>query len=125
MTLIGIVGRVLLGLFFLVPGVLKAVDPVAGMAIMIERDVPYYVALYWASVIIEVVFGTMLIFGVQAWISALMLAALTVAINIGVHNFWAVPDEIFRAELQLFVKNTAIMGGLLVMAAYAYSRRET
>lgn len=123
MTFIGIAGRVLLGLFFLVPGIMKALDPAAGMEIMVARDVPFMVPLYWASVVIEVVFGAMLIAGYREVIAALVLAALTMAINIGVHNFWAVPDDIMRAELQLFVKNTAIMGGLLVMAAWGYSRR--
>lgn len=123
MTFIGIAGRVLLGLFFLVPGIMKALDPAAGMEIMVARDVPFMVPLYWASVVIEVVFGAMLIAGYREVIAALVLAALTMAINIGVHNFWAVPEDIVRAELQLFVKNTAIMGGLLVMAAWGYSRR--
>ena len=79
--------------------------------------------LFWASVVIEVVFGAMLVFGLQAVIAALVLAGLTLAINIGVHNFWAVPEDLMRAELQLFVKNTAVMGGLLVAAAWAYSKR--
>lgn len=123
MTLIGIVGRVLLGLFFLVPGIMKALDPAAGMEIMVAREVPFMVPLYWASVVIEIVFGAMLIIGYREVIAALVLAALTMAINVGVHNFWAVPEEIVMTELQLFIKNTAILGGLLVAAAWGYSKR--
>ncbi|MEQ8745386.1 DoxX family protein [Pyruvatibacter sp.] len=123
MTLLGIVGRVLLGLFFLVPGIMKALDPAAGMEIMVAREVPFMVPLYWASVVIEIVFGAMLIIGYREVIAALVLAALTMAINVGVHNFWAVPEEIVMTELQLFIKNTAILGGLLVAAAWGYSKR--
>lgn len=123
MGIIGVVGRVLLGLFFLLPGLMKAMDPAQGLDLMVARDVPFHVPLFWASVVIEVVFGAMLVFGLQAVIAALVLAGLTLAINIGVHNFWAVPEDLMRAELQLFVKNTAVMGGLLVAAAWAYSKR--
>lgn len=122
MTLLGIVGRVLLGLFFLVPGLMKGLDPAPGLALMVERGVMFHVPLFWASVVIEVVFGAMLVIGWRASAAALVLAALTLAINIGVHNFWAVPEELVRAELQLFIKNTAVMGGLFVTAAWSYSR---
>jgi putative oxidoreductase len=123
MGLVGIVGRVLLGLFFLLPGIMKAMDPSVGLDLMVARDVPFHVPLFWASVVIEIVFGAMLVFGFQAVLAALVLAALTMAINIGVHNFWAVPEDLVRAELQLFIKNTAVLGGLLVAAAWAYSKR--
>lgn len=123
MTYVGIAGRVLLGLFFLMPGIMKAMDPAAGMALMVERGVPFHEPLYWISVAVEVVFGAMLIIGFRETVAALVLAALTMAINIDVHNFWAVPEDLMQAELQLFVKNTAVMGGLFVMAAWGYSRR--
>jgi len=123
MGLVGIVGRVLLGLFFLLPGIMKAMDPSVGLDLMVARGVPFHVPLFWASVVIEIVFGAMLVFGFQAVLAALVLAALTMAINIGVHNFWAVPEDLVRAELQLFIKNTAVLGGLLVAAAWAHSKR--
>lgn len=123
MTLVGLVGRVLLGIYFLVPGIMKFVDPASGMTLMEERGMPLIVPLYWTAAVLEVVLGGMLMVGYRATLSALALAGLTLAINIGVHNFWAVPEDLVFAEAQLFVKNSAILAGLLVTAAWSYSRR--
>ncbi|MDW3099709.1 MAG: DoxX family protein [Alphaproteobacteria bacterium] len=124
MTLVGLVGRILLGTYFLLPGIMKFVDPASGITLMTERGMPLVEPLYWTAAVLEVVLGAMLIIGFRPVIAALSLAALTLAINIGVHNFWAVPEELVFAEAQLFVKNTGILAGLLVTGAWEYSRRK-
>lgn len=123
MTLVGLIGRILLGTYFLLPGIMKFVDPSSGMTLMMERGMPLVEPLHWAAAVLEVVLGAMLIIGFKPVIAALSLAALTLAINIGVHNFWAVPEELVFAEAQLFVKNTGILAGLLVTSAWEYSKR--
>ncbi|MGD1934777.1 MAG: DoxX family protein [Candidatus Phaeomarinobacter sp.] len=123
MTIVGVVGRVLLGIYFLLPGIMKFVDPASGITLMTERGMPLVEPLHWAAAVLEVVLGVMLIIGFRPVIAALSLAALTLAINIGVHNFWAVPEDLVLAEAQLFVKNTGILAGLLVTAAWEYSKR--
>lgn len=123
MTLVGLVGRVLLGIYFLLPGIMKFVDPATGITLMTDRGMPLVEPLHWAAAVLEIVLGAMLIIGFRPVIAALSLAALTLAINIGVHNFWAVPEDLVFAEAQLFVKNTGILAGLLVTGAWEYSRR--
>ena len=124
MTLVGLVGRILLGTYFLLPGIMKFVDPASGITLMTERGMPFVEPLYWTAAVLEVVLGAMLIIGFRPVIAALSLAALTLAINIGVHNFWAVPEELVFAEAQLFVKNTGILAGLLVTGALEYSKHK-
>jgi len=47
-----------------------------------------------------------------------MLAAMTLAINLFMHNFWNVYEGLSQQhEAQNFVKNLAIMAGLLTLAA--------
>ena len=47
-----------------------------------------------------------------------MFAAMTLAINIVMHDFWNVYEGLSQAhETQNFVKNLAIMAGLLVLAS--------
>ncbi|MEP0070469.1 DoxX family protein [Pyruvatibacter sp.] len=123
MTLVGLIGRILLGTYFLLPGIMKFVDPSSGITLMTERGMPLVEPLYWAAAVLEVVLGAMLIIGFRPVIAALSLAALTLAINIGVHNFWAVQEDLVFAEAQLFVKNTGILAGLLVAAAWEHSKR--
>lgn len=123
MTLVGLIGRILLGTYFLLPGIMKFIDPSSSMTLMMERGMPLVEPLHWAAAVLEVVLGAMLIIGFRPVIAALSLAALTLAINIGVHNFWAVPEDLVFAEAQLFVKNTGILAGLLVTSAWEYSKR--
>ena len=49
---------------------------------------------------------------------ALMLAGMTIVINLFMHDFWNVYEGLSQAhETQNFVKNLAIMAGLLALAA--------
>ncbi len=44
-------------------------------------------------------------------------------VNLMLHNFWTMDDEMVAREMQNFVKNLAIVAGLLVVAGYALPRR--
>ena len=69
--------------------------------------------------------GLRFVFGAFALLSgfrirdtALMLAGLTIAINIGMHDFWnTYPEVSSDRETQNFVKNLAIFAGLLVLSS--------
>ena len=66
----------------------------------------------------QLVLGATLILGYRIKESALILAALTIFINIGVHDFWnKYPNTDAGHETQNFVKNLAIFAGLLVLSA--------
>ena len=53
-----------------------------------------------------------------AGVSPLMLASMTLVINLFMHDFWNVYEGLSQAhETQNFVKNLAIMAGLLALAA--------
>jgi putative oxidoreductase len=48
---------------------------------------------------------------------AFMLAGLTLVISLFMHNFWAMAPGLEQAhEMQNFIKNLAIMAGLLALA---------
>jgi putative oxidoreductase len=56
--------------------------------------------------------------GYQGRFSAFLLAGLTLVISIFMHGFWDLPEGSSVAhETQNFVKNMAIMAGLLIVAA--------
>ena len=66
MGIIGVVGRVLLGLFFLLPGLMKAMDPAQGLELMVARDVPFHVPLFWASLfLIKTIFNIFFKFAIH------------------------------------------------------------
>lgn len=105
-------GRVILGLYFLLPGaLLKIVNPDATAEAMAAKGmfaVSFFLVL---TIIIQFAGGVAMIVGYQTKIAAFILAGLTLVINLVMHNFWEVPSE-----TQNFVKNLGIFAGLLVCA---------
>ena len=110
-------GRFLLGLYFVLPGIMKITGYTATLSLMQSKGVPLAEALLPLTIAIQIGLGLMLIFGRQIRISALMLFGLTILINIYIHNFWALEaDQNYAHELQNFVKNLGIAAGLLVLS---------
>ena len=77
------------------------------------------------TILVEIGGGLMLVANWHARWAALALAAFTLAAGVIFHGFWHVwdaPPPQFNNELNHFLKNVAIVGGLLVVAALPSSR---
>ncbi|GAA6139331.1 DoxX family protein [Arenicella sp. 4NH20-0111] len=112
-----LLGRVLLGSYFLLPGVMKAVQYSGTLDLMIAKGVPLASILLPLTIVLQIGLGLMVIVGKQLRVSALLLFGLTILINVYIHNFWALQGEpSFAHELQNFIKNLGIAAGLLVLA---------
>ena len=112
------VGRVLLGLYFLLPGISKIPTYEFTAEYMTSHSIPLVSILLPITIVLQLVLGIALIIGFRIKESALILAALTIFINIGMHDFWnEYPNTDVGHETQNFVKNLAIFAGLLVLSA--------
>ena len=112
------VGRALLGLYFLLPGISKIPTYAGTTEYMLLHNIPLASILLPITIVLQVGLGVMLIIGYRIKESALILAALTIFINIGMHDFWnEYPNTDAGHETQNFVKNLAIFAGLLVLSA--------
>ena len=112
------VGRMLLGLYFLLPGISKIPTYAVTTEYMLLHNIPLASILLPITIVLQVSLGVMLIIGYRIKESALILAALTIFINIGMHDFWnEYPNTDAGHETQNFVKNLAIFSGLLVLSA--------
>ena len=112
------VGRVLLGLYFLLPGISKIPTYAGTTEYMLLHNIPLASFLLPVTIVLQVGLGAILIIGYRIKESALILAALTIFINIGMHDFWnEYPNTDAGHETQNFVKNLAIFAGLLVLSA--------
>ena len=111
-------GRALLGLYFLVPGISKIPTYAGTTEYMLLHNIPLASVFLPITIALQVGLGVMLIIGYRIKESALILAALTILINIGMHDFWnEYPNTDAGHETQNFVKNLAIFAGLLVLSA--------
>ena len=112
------IGRVLLGLYFLLPGISKIPTYEFTAEYMTSHSIPLVSILLPITIVLQLVLGIALIIGFRIKESALILAALTIFINIGMHDFWnEYPNTDVGHETQNFVKNLAIFAGLLVLSA--------
>ena len=112
------IGRGLLGLYFLYPGVTKISSYDFMVEYMTLHNIPFVTILLPITILLQVVLGLMLITGYRIKESAIILAVLTLFINFGMHDFWnQYPNTDAGHELQNFVKNLGIFAGLLVMSA--------
>jgi putative oxidoreductase len=74
-------------------------------------------ALVRANAALQVAAGGMLSLGVLPRLAALALAGSLVPTTLGGHRFWEIEDPGLRKQQRThFLKNTAILGGLLLAA---------
>jgi putative oxidoreductase len=116
-TYIGVAGRVLIGVYFLIPGITKVTNFQGTADYMRDHGmifVPFFLVL---TIIVQLAGATMLITGYRVAATAFILAGLTLVISLAMHDFWNVEAGIQQAhEIQNFVKNLAIMAGLMALA---------
>ena len=123
-SLLATMGRVLLGLYFIIPGITKITGYDATSQYMADHGmilIPFFLIL---TIIIQVGGGLIMVAGYQTKITAFILAGLTLVISLVMHDFWTMPAGELQTghETQNFVKNMAIMAGLLAMAGLGGGR---
>jgi putative oxidoreductase len=71
-----------------------------------------------AAVVMQLLGGLSLLLGYQARIGAVILIVFIIPTAIKLHNFWSVADTERNIEKTLFMKDVAILGGLLLILAF-------
>ena len=112
-----LIGRTILGLYFFVFGFGKVFTYQDIASLMLLKEVPLVVLTLPLTIAIQTIFGLLIIFGKYLRLSGLVLFILTLLINYYIHNFWDLAGDPSQAhEMQNFIKNTAIAGGLLILS---------
>ena len=112
-----LIARVLLGGFFLIAGVQKIMGGVDGTAGYItSAGLPMGLLLAWLAIAVEIGAGAAIILGKYFKEAAIVLAVFTLVITFIFHgpNSWAAENM----QQGMFMKNMAIIAGLLYMAAF-------
>ena len=112
-----LIGRIILGLYFFVFGFGKVFTYQDIESLMLLKEVPLVVLTLPLTIAIQTIFGLLIIFGKYLRLSGLVLFIVTLLINYYIHNFWDLAGDPSQAhEMQNFIKNTAIAGGLLILS---------
>mgnify|MGYP005640841451 FL=1 len=112
------IGRVLLALYFLLPGINKFAAWDMHVTLMETHGMSMVPALLAVAGITQIGGSICLLFTKQGVICALGLAAMVLLINLNLHDFWNVYEGVdAKHEIQNFVKNMGIFAGLLLLSA--------
>jgi putative oxidoreductase len=113
-----LVARVLLAQVFIVSGIGKIKGFAATAALMGNLGMPAPQLLLVLTLALEIGGGTLLILGWQARWLALAFFGFTFLTSVLVHPFWSAEPASFGGQLNNFMKNLAIMGGMLYVAVH-------
>jgi putative oxidoreductase len=114
-----LVGRIAIAVLFLVPGIRKAMAVAGTAGYFAKLGFPMPEVMVWVAVLIEVGGALLLILGWQARRVAWLLILFTVIATLMAHRFWEFSDAAqYAAQMNNFLKNLAVVGGLLYVAAF-------
>ena len=113
-----VVGRFLLALIFVLSGWGKIAGFEGSVAYMASKGMPFPQFLLPGAILIELGGGLALMIGWKARWAALAIFLFCIPTTLIFHNYWAVPPEQAQNQMIHFLKNLAVMGGLLYVVAF-------
>jgi putative oxidoreductase len=119
---LALVGRVLLGLIFVLSGFQKLMGFSGVAAGIAGKGLPMAEVLAVLAVIIELGAGLLLVVGWKARWAAFLLFLFVIPVSLVYHNFWTMEGAQAAVNKIQFMKNVSIMGGMLLAAAFGPGR---
>lgn len=119
---LALLGRLLMAYLFVPSGFGKLMGFAGTVGYIASKGVPLPEVCAAIAVIAELGLGLALLFGWKARWAALGMAIFVAVITPIFHNYWAAPDAQMMMQKLNFVKNIAIVGGLLSFAAFGAGR---
>ncbi len=114
---LALLGRTLIAIMFILAGVDKITGFSSTAGYIASVGLPFAELLTVLTIAMEVGAGVALLLGFKARFAALVLAGFTVAASVLFHNYWALPADQAYVQQLMFIKNMAIVGGLLMVSA--------
>jgi putative oxidoreductase len=112
-----LVGRLLLAAIFITSGFAKLSDPAGAVGYMNAVGIPNAGTLVYVAGAAELLGGLSLAIGFLARLGALGLVLTVIPIQFYFHSFWNMEGAEAKTQMVQFMKNLAIMGGLLMVVA--------
>jgi putative oxidoreductase len=119
---LALIGRILIAAFFIPSGFGKLMNFAGTVGYISSAGVPLPEVCAAIAVAVELGLGLLLLVGWQARWAALGMAIFVLVVTPIFHHYWSVPAAQLAAQKMNFVKNMAILGGLLAFAAFGAGR---
>jgi putative oxidoreductase len=113
-----LVGRLILGGFFLFSGI----NHFLGFAMMTQyakmKGVPFPAFAQGLTGVMLLAGGLSVLFGIYPIVGVILMVAFLLPVSFMMHNFWTIEDPQLRmADRINFLKNIALVGALLMLLA--------
>ncbi len=116
------VGRLLIAVLFIVSGVWKITHFAVTTAYFTRVGMPAAEAMAVIAILVELGGGLMLAVGWRVrWVAWLLALFVIVATGVG-HRFWEVDPAQYFNQLNHFLKNLAVIGGLVILGSLGKTR---
>lgn len=113
-----LIGRIILGGFFIYSGV----NHFVGFGMMTQyakmKGVPFPAVAQGVTGMMLLLGGSSILCGVYPTVGILLLVAFLVPVSLMMHSFWKIKDPQMRmTDKTNFMKNMALLGGILMLLA--------
>jgi putative oxidoreductase len=113
-----LLGRLLLSTIFILSGAGKITNPSFDADQMRAKGIPAVMLFFFLALVAELAGGLSILLGLKTRLGAGMLFVYLIPVTLIMHNFWAYTGADRVHQLENFLKNLAIMGGLLLLAVF-------
>ena len=110
MHIVEVFGRIFISALFLIEAIRKFFNPDMSMMYMSDHGVPEF--LFYPSIAFEIIIPLLLIVGYKTRIAASLLTVFVLTVTLIFHSHHIIDDSM---QLTIFLKNLAIIGGLLLI----------
>jgi putative oxidoreductase len=124
MNTAALAGRILLAVIFIISGFGKLTAFAATAGYMASKGLPMVPVLLVLTILVELGGGILLAVGFKARWAALAIFLFLIPTTLVFHKFWGIDAAQAQMQQTQFLKNLAIMGGMLYVFAFgpgAYS----
>ncbi|HTP48968.1 MAG TPA: DoxX family protein [Casimicrobiaceae bacterium] len=117
-----LLGRMLMATLFVVSGFGKIPGFEGTVGYISHAGLPFPQLLAALAILFELGGGIAIAIGWKTRLAALALALFMVVITPIFHRFWGLPPEVAMQQQIHFMKNVAVLGGILVLYAFGPGR---
>ena len=116
---ISLIGRLLLGIMFVMSGFQKVADPDGTQLFMQSMGITWATTMFYlGAIVIELVGGASLVLGLWSGFGAVLLVLFMIPTTLIFHTHFGDPNQAIH-----FMKNLAMIGGLLYVYVYGPGER--
>jgi putative oxidoreductase len=115
---LALAGRLLLAMLFLRAGISRVTDFAQTVGYISSMGLPLPDAAAALALVVELVGGVALVAGYGTRVVAVVLAIFMLVASFFFHSYWQLPADQQMIQQLMFMKNVAVVGGLLTLAAW-------